>query len=82
MTSHSPGWWADHIARSTVLRLVSCEELADGQRFYEEQALLSEPEGYFGLSPQQARELEIQQIEFGRENRPYMTAYRLVARRK
>ena len=82
LTSHSPGWWADHIARSTALQLVSCEELADGQRFYEEQALLSEPEGYFGLSAQQARELEIRQIEFGRENRPYMTVYRLVARRK
>jgi SAM-dependent methyltransferase len=82
LTLHSPGWWADHIARSTALQLVSCEELADGRRFYEEQALLSEPEGYFGLSAQQARELEIRQIEFGRENRPYMTVYRLVARRK
>jgi SAM-dependent methyltransferase len=82
LTSHSPGWWADHIARSEELQLVSCEELEDGQRFYEEQALLTEPEGYFGLSPEQARELEIRQIEYGRENRPYMTVYLLVARRK
>lgn len=82
LTSHSPGWWADHIAGSSELQLVSCEELDDGPRFYEEQALLSEPQGYFGLSPQQARALEIRQIEYGRENRPYMTAYRLVARRR
>jgi SAM-dependent methyltransferase len=82
LTSHSPGWWADHIARSDVLQLVSCKELEDGQRFYEEQALLTEPEGYFGLSAQQARELEIRQIEYGRENRPYMTVYQLVAKRK
>ena len=82
LTSHSPGWWADHIARSEELHLVSCRELEDGQRFYEEQALLTEPEGYLGLDPQQARELEIRQIEYGRENRPYMTVYQLVAKRK
>lgn len=82
LTSHSPGWWADHIARSEGLQLVLCKELEDGQRFYEEQALLTEPEGYFGLSAQQARELEIRQIEYGRENRPYMTVYQLVAKRK
>jgi SAM-dependent methyltransferase len=82
LTSHSPGWWADHIARSEELQFVLCKELKDGQRFYEEQALLTEPEGYFGLSAQQARELEIRQIEYGRENRPYMTVYQLVAKRK
>ena len=82
LTSHSPGWWADHIARSNELQLVSCKEVEDGRRFYEEQALLSEPVGYFGLSAQQARALEIRQIEYGRENRPYMTIYQLVARRK
>ncbi len=82
LTSHSPDWWANHIARSPMLQLVSCKELEDGPRFYEEQALLTEPEGYFGLSTQQARELEIRQIEYGRENRPYMTIYQLVAKRK
>ena len=82
LTSHSPGWWAAHIARSKELRLVSCKELEDGRRMFEEQALLSEPKGYFGLSAQQARALEIRQIEYGRENRPYMTIYQLVATRK
>lgn len=82
LTLHSPGWWANHITRSKELQLVSCKELENGQRFYEEQALLTEPKGYFGLSAQQARELEIRQIEYGRENRPYMTSYQLVARRK
>lgn len=82
LTSHSPGWWADHITRSEKLQLVSCKELEDGRRFYEEQALLSEPKGYFGLTAQQARELEIRQIEFGREHRPYMTVYQLVAQRR
>jgi hypothetical protein len=82
LTSHSPGWWADHIAQSERLQVLSCSELQDGQIFYEEQALLTEAEGYFGLSPRQARELEIRQIEYGRSNRPYMTVYQLVARRK
>jgi cyclopropane fatty-acyl-phospholipid synthase-like methyltransferase len=82
LTSHSPDWWADHIAQSKELQLVSCEELEDGQRYFEEQALLTEPEGYFGFNAQEARALEIQQIEFGRENRPYMTIYELVAKRK
>lgn len=82
LTLHSPDWWANHIARSKELQLVSCKELEDGQRFYEEQALLTEPEGYFGLSAQQARELEIRQIEYGRKNRPYMTVHQLVAKRK
>jgi hypothetical protein len=44
--------------------------------------LFTEPEGYFGLSPQEARALEMRQIEFGREYRPYMTVYQLVAKRK
>jgi hypothetical protein len=57
-------------------------KLEDGPRYYEEQALLTEPEGYFGMSPSEARELEIRQIEYGRENRPYMTVYRLLAKRK
>jgi SAM-dependent methyltransferase len=82
LVSHSPGWWAEHIARSSVLQLVSCKELEDGQRYFEEQALLTEPEEYFGLTAQQARELEIRQIEYGRENWPYMTIYLLVAKRK
>lgn len=81
-TSHSPGWWAEHIRRSQELALISCAELEDGRRFFEEQALLTEPQGYLGLDAQQARELEIRQIEYGRQNRPYMTIYKLVARRK
>lgn len=61
---------------------MSCRELEDGPRLFEEQALLTEPEGYIGLSARQARELEIRQIAFGRESRPYMTLYHLVARRR
>lgn len=84
LTSHSPGWWADHISRSCLLELVSCLELEDGQRYFEEQALLTplEEEGYFGLSGAEARALEIRQIAYGQENRPYMTAYQLIARRR
>ena len=82
LTSHSPGWWAEHIGRSEELDLLSCAELEDGRRYFEEQALLTEPEGYLGLDAQQARELEIRQIEYGRNHRPHMTVYRLVARRR
>ncbi len=82
LTSHSPGWWVDHVDRSDELEVVSCQELGDGQRFYEEQLLYTEPEGYFGMSAAEARALEIRQIEYGQEHRPYMTVYQLVARRK
>jgi SAM-dependent methyltransferase len=84
LTSHSPGWWADHLSHSQELQLISCQELEDGQRYFEEQALLAdlEGDGYFGMSAFEARELEIRQIEYGRENRPYMTVYQLLARRK
>jgi SAM-dependent methyltransferase len=82
LTSHSPRWWAAHIARSSVLELVSCEQVDDGRVYYEEQALVSEPQGYFGVSPREARALEVRQIEYGRVYRPYMTVYQLVARRK
>jgi SAM-dependent methyltransferase len=82
MTSHSPGWWAEHVRRSRELDLESCRELEDGQRYYEEQALITQPQGYFGLSPKEARRLELAQIEYGRVKRPYMTAYQLVAVRR
>ena len=82
MTLHSPDWWAEHLGGSKELQLVSCRELEDGRVFYEEQALVSEPEGYFGLSAQEARELEIRQIEYGREQGPAMTIHLLVARRR
>jgi SAM-dependent methyltransferase len=82
LTSHSPGWWSDHIGKARVLQLISCNEIEDGRIFFEEQALLSEPEGYFGMSAKEARELEIRQIEYGRQHRPYMTIYKLVAKRR
>jgi len=82
LKSHSPAWWAEHISHSNELELVSCTELKDGPRYYEERALLSKPEGYFDLTAEEARELEIRQIEYGRENKPYMTVYQLKARRR
>ena len=81
LTSHSPPWWADHVARSPLLEVESCEQVTDGRRYFEEQALVSEPEGYFGMTAQEARALEVRQIEWGRAHRPYMTVYELVARR-
>jgi SAM-dependent methyltransferase len=81
MTSHSPSWWAEHVGRSPLLQVESCREVEDGRRYFEEQALISEPHGYFGMSPQEARALEIRQIEWGRAHEPYMTVYELVARR-
>ena len=81
LTSHSPPWWAEHVARSPLLQVRFCREVEDGRLYFEEQALISEPEGYLGMSPQEARALEIRQIEWGREHRPYMTVYELVARR-
>jgi SAM-dependent methyltransferase len=80
-TSHSPDWWAAHIGRSSLLTVEACQQVPDGRRYYEEQALVSEPHGYFGMSAQEARALEIRQIEWGRAHAPYMTVYELAARR-
>jgi SAM-dependent methyltransferase len=82
LTSHSPPWWAEHVARSALLQVELCREVENGRRYFEEQALISEPEGYFGMSAQEARALEIRQIEWGRAHDPYMTVYELVARRR
>jgi hypothetical protein len=63
LTSHSPAWWTECIARSSELQVEACQELADGQRYFEEQALLTDPgEGYLGLNGPQARQLEIRRL--------------------
>ncbi len=84
LTSHSPSWWGQHVAQVDNLEVITSEEIEDGPRYYEEQALIADLDDYsmWGLSPEQGRELEVRQILFGRENRPYMTNYRLVARKK
>lgn len=84
LTSHSPLWWGKHIAKVDNLELIKSEEIVDGPRFYEEQALLAKLTNYsiWGLTPEQGRELEIKQIFFGRKNRQYMTNYKLVTRKK
>jgi SAM-dependent methyltransferase len=79
---HCPLWWRDVFAKTGVLEIKVCEELDDGSILYEEEIMAKSPEGYLGLSPQEAQELEIRQIIYGRENEPRMTIYLAAAVKK
>jgi SAM-dependent methyltransferase len=79
---HSPPWWENLFERTAELEVVTCKELGDGITLFEEEILSSAPVGYLGLSPQQAREIEIRQIVYGQTNKPYMTIFLLTALKK
>jgi SAM-dependent methyltransferase len=76
---HSPSWWKELFQQTNELEVKQCHELMDGRIMYEDEILNKAPEGYLGLSPQQARDIEIKQIIYGRTNKPYMTIYILSA---
>jgi cyclopropane fatty-acyl-phospholipid synthase-like methyltransferase len=76
---HSPSWWKKLFLQTNELVVKQCHELTDGRIMYEDEILNKTPEGYLGLSPQQARDIEIRQIMYGRTNKPYMTIYILSA---
>ena len=79
---HSPPWWKNLFEHTAELDVVTCKELGDGRTLFEEEILSSTPVGYLGLSPQQARDIEIRQIVYGRTNKPYMTIFLLTALKK
>jgi len=79
---HSPPWWENLFEHTAELEVVTCKELGDGITLFEEEILSSKSVGYLGLSPQQAREIEIRQIVYGRTNKPYMTIFLLTALKK
>ena len=79
---HSPSWWENLFEHTTELEVVTCKELDDGITLLEEEILSSKPIGYLGLSPEQAREIEIRQIVYGRTNKPYMTIFIFTALKK
>jgi SAM-dependent methyltransferase len=76
---HSPPWWKHLFQQTHELTVKKCHEMKDGRIMYEDEILNRTPRGYLGLSPQQAREIEISQIVYGRTNKPYMTIYILTA---
>ena len=79
---HSPPWRKNLFERTAEPEVVTCKELGDGRTVYEEEILSSTPVGYLGLSPQQARDIELRQIMYGRTHTPYMTIFLLTALKK
>lgn len=76
---HSPLWWKQLFQQTQKLMVTQCHELDDGRIMYEDAILNRTPEGYLGLSPQQTKDIELRQIAFGRNHKPYMTIYVLTA---
>jgi len=79
---HSPAWWERLFKDSGVLEAKKCGELDDGVILHEEKILAKSPEGYLGLSPAQAQEIEMRQILYGREHEPHMTVFIIAASKK
>lgn len=79
---HSPYWWEELFTSSGVLAVKECGELDDGVTLHEEKILAARPEGYLGLAANDAEEIEIRQILYGRENEPHMTVFIIAASRK
>jgi len=79
---HSPAWWQQLVATSGVLDVLECSELDDGVIMHEEKLAAAPSRGYLGMSAAEARDLEMQQILYGREHEPHMTVFVAAASRK
>jgi hypothetical protein len=79
---HSPPWWQKLFTDSGVLEVKECRELENGVVLHEEKLLAAPAEGYQGLSPAEAKDIELRQILYGRQNEPYMTVFVAIASRR
>ena len=79
---HSPPWWHELFTSSGVLDVNECKELENGVILHEEKLVAAPPEGYLGLSAKEAKDIELRQILYGRENEPYMTVFVASASRR
>jgi SAM-dependent methyltransferase len=78
---HSPVWWNILFNEVKGIEVLSWGELPNGRIMYEDQIQHSQSEGYLGLNAKQARDLELRQIQYGRNHEPYMTIYTLAAQK-
>jgi cyclopropane fatty-acyl-phospholipid synthase-like methyltransferase len=74
---HTPQWWKQFFDSSGLLRVEDCHELEDADVLYEE---LVRHEHEQGTDPFDV-DICLQQIEWGRHNRPRKTLFTITARR-
>jgi len=79
---HSPSWWRDLFTTSGVLAVRESPELDDGVIMHEEKLAAAPSRGYLGMSAAETRDLEVQQVLYGREHEPHMTVSIIAASRK
>jgi SAM-dependent methyltransferase len=72
---HTPRWWQDLFERSGLLRVLDCHELEDADVLYEDLVLYQHEHD---LDPFDV-EISLQQIEWGRHNRPRKSLFTITA---
>jgi len=72
---HTPQWWQDLFERSGLLQVVDCHEFEDADVLYEDLVLY---EYEHNLDPFDV-EISLQQIEWGRHNRPRKSLFTITA---
>lgn len=82
---HSPQWWHSLLSETNLLDITDCNELDDGVILFEDAAL--NYSNYFNaeilsLGAMIPQEKIVDQIIFGRQNKPYPTLYVLSGKKK
>jgi SAM-dependent methyltransferase len=72
---HTPRWWQDLFERSGLLRVLDCHELEDADVLYEDLVLYQHEHD---LDPFDV-EISLQQIGWGRHNRPRKSLFTITA---
>jgi cyclopropane fatty-acyl-phospholipid synthase-like methyltransferase len=75
---HTPRWWNELFERSGWLEVEQCHELEDADLLYED---LVRYEHEYGVDPCDVQ-VSLQQIEWGKKNRPRKSLFTLTARRR
>jgi SAM-dependent methyltransferase len=75
---HSPGWWRDFFINSGLLTVETCHELADADVLYEDLVLY---EHEYQIDPFDVA-ICLEQIEWGRHNRPNKSLFVIAASKR
>ena len=75
---HSPPWWEQLFTESGLLEVLDCRELDDAIVLLEDQVKYNIAHN---IDPFDAK-ISVEQLEFGRQNRPYRTLFTITARKK
>lgn len=74
---HTPGWWRELFEGSGLLHVVECHELEDAEVLYEDYVRY---EHEHGIDPFDVQ-ISLQQLEWGRHNRPRKSLFVILARK-